>query len=63
MDDAAHLAGEITLAEAVRRTKTATHRFARHQGAWFKQSDPRIHWCDSPDEAVAIARPFVGAPT
>jgi tRNA dimethylallyltransferase len=40
----AHLAGEETLAEAIKRTKTGTHRLARHQNAWFKQTDKRIHW-------------------
>ena len=41
---AAHLAGEIPLAEAAQRIKNAHHRLARRQYAWFKPADPRIHW-------------------
>ena len=44
----AHLAGEITLAEAEARIKTETHRLARHQNTWFKADDPRIRWLDLP---------------
>ena len=44
----AHLAGEMTPAEAEARIKTETHRLARHQNAWFKADDPRIHWLDLP---------------
>jgi tRNA dimethylallyltransferase len=42
-----HLAGACTLAEAVTRIKTETHRLARMQHAWFKPADPRIHWLDA----------------
>jgi tRNA dimethylallyltransferase len=42
----AHLAGEMTLAEAVERIKFETHRFARQQNTWFRQDDPRIAWFD-----------------
>ena len=42
----AHLAGELSLQEAVEKTKFDTHRFARQQKTWFKQDDPRIHWFD-----------------
>ncbi len=41
---AAHLRGEITLAEAVERIQRRTHRFVRRQANWFKANDPRIHW-------------------
>ena len=41
---AEHLAGERDLASAVEGTRTGTHRLARHQHAWFKQSDSRIKW-------------------
>jgi tRNA dimethylallyltransferase len=40
---AAHLAGELTLAEARERTVVATRRFARRQLAWWRK-DPRITW-------------------
>ncbi|HEY8490183.1 MAG TPA: tRNA (adenosine(37)-N6)-dimethylallyltransferase MiaA [Dehalococcoidia bacterium] len=58
---AAYLAGELTLAEAVARTKTETHRLARTQEAWFRRSDPRIHWldCRRPDGAEALVRRFL----
>jgi len=41
---AAHLAGETDLSEAVRRMRSATRRFVRHQANWFRQTDPTIHW-------------------
>lgn len=41
---AAHLAGEMTLEEAVERIKFDTHRFVRQQYTWFRPDDPRIHW-------------------
>ncbi|GAA4118209.1 tRNA (adenosine(37)-N6)-dimethylallyltransferase MiaA [Nocardioides fonticola] len=40
---AAHLAGEISEAEARERTVVATRRFARRQDSWFRK-DPRIVW-------------------
>lgn len=42
----AFLSGELSLDEAVERTKFETHRFARQQNTWFKHDDPRIHWFD-----------------
>ena len=41
-----HLLGELTLEEAVSKTKTQTHRLARRQYTWFKPSDRRIIWLD-----------------
>ena len=41
---ARHLAGDISLTEASHSIKTAHHRLARRQYAWFKPADPRIHW-------------------
>ncbi|MFC1964178.1 tRNA (adenosine(37)-N6)-dimethylallyltransferase MiaA [Chloroflexota bacterium] len=40
------LKGEMTLVEATDRIKTETHRLARHQNAWFRKDDARIHWFD-----------------
>ncbi|MFO7772689.1 MAG: tRNA (adenosine(37)-N6)-dimethylallyltransferase MiaA [Dehalococcoidia bacterium] len=40
------LRGEMTLPEAIDKIKYETHRLARHQYAWFRLSDSRIHWCD-----------------
>ena len=40
------LRGEIDLAEAVQQIKHHTHRFVRHQYAWFRPADERIEWFD-----------------
>ena len=48
-----HLLGELSLEEAVSRTKTKTHRLARRQYTWFKPSDPRITWLDASDPGAA----------
>jgi tRNA dimethylallyltransferase len=39
-----YLKGEMTLAAAAQKIKTETHRFVRHQYAWFHLDDPKIHW-------------------
>jgi tRNA dimethylallyltransferase len=41
-----YLRGEITLEMAVNKIKAGTHRFIRHQYAWFRLTDERIHWFD-----------------
>lgn len=46
----AYLAGEMTLAEAIERAKTQTHRLVRRQYTWFKMSDDRIVWLDATAE-------------
>ena len=38
--------GEMTLDEAIYKIKTGTHRFIRHQYAWFRLKDERIKWFD-----------------
>jgi tRNA dimethylallyltransferase len=43
---AQYLQGEMTLPEAIDRIKHETHRLARHQYAWFRLNDSRIHWFD-----------------
>src|SRR5437899_2002324 len=57
-----YLAGEIDLETAVERTKTGTHRLARHQNSWFKAGDERIRWIEAGDgavdEAVRLAEEF-----
>ncbi|MEE9399765.1 MAG: tRNA (adenosine(37)-N6)-dimethylallyltransferase MiaA, partial [Dehalococcoidales bacterium] len=40
------LRGEVSLPAAVQQIKFETHRFARHQYAWFQLKDNRIHWFD-----------------
>jgi tRNA dimethylallyltransferase len=41
---AAHLAGELTIAEAVQRMRRATRRLVRHQANWFREADTSIRW-------------------
>jgi tRNA dimethylallyltransferase len=38
--------GELPLEEARAKIKTETHRFIRHQYAWFRRDDNKIHWFD-----------------
>jgi tRNA dimethylallyltransferase len=47
-----YLAGEIDLETAVARTKTGTHRLARHQNSWFKLGDERIQWVEAGEGAA-----------
>ncbi len=53
----AHLAGELSLEEAITQTAAATRRFARRQDSWFRK-DPRITWLrhDDPELAEKAAR-------
>ena len=52
-----HLSGELSLDEAVQRTKFQTHRLVRRQYTWFKLNDPRITWLDASDSnLVDLAR-------
>ncbi len=51
----AHLGGEMALDEAVARTKTGTHRLARHQNTWFKAGDDRIRWIEADEGASETA--------
>jgi len=58
-----HLAGELNLARAAARIKTATHRLARQQYTWFRLDDARIRWLEgaaAADEATALAEQFLG---
>ena len=47
-----YLEGELSLEEAVQRTKYQTHRLARRQYTWFKLDDPRIRWLNGQDPNV-----------
>lgn len=51
----AYLRGELPLADAVAQIKTETHRLARMQHTWFRESDPRIHWLDAESSALLSA--------
>ena len=41
------LKGEMTLEDTRQKIKTETHRLVRHQYAWFRLNDDRIHWFDT----------------
>lgn len=63
-----YLAGQMTLEEAVDRSKTRTHRLVRRQYTWFKPGDQRIHWLDADhglpvSEAASLVRVFLEQPT
>ncbi len=46
------LRGEMSLAEAAQEIKHHTHRFIRHQYAWFRPDDPRIEWFAAAHDAL-----------
>ncbi len=52
--------GRMDLAAAMQRIKFETHRFARHQYAWFHLNDPRIHWFDVDSQSEAEVVETVG---
>ncbi len=61
---AAYLRGEMSLSSAVERIKMETHRFARHQYAWFRLSDRRITWFrvnDCPQGPLRAIQHFLAA--
>jgi tRNA dimethylallyltransferase len=41
------LRGEISIADAAQEIKYQTHRFIRHQYAWFRPADARMAWFDA----------------
>ena len=49
-----YLNGDCTIEEAIRKTKTETHRLIRHQSAWFKPNDPRIDWYDITENFIDV---------
>lgn len=58
-----YLRGELSLADAVAKTKFGTHRLARSQEQWFRQDDPRITWVRDADDIDLQANIFTGACT
>lgn len=58
-----HLAGNMSLQDAVQAIKHETHRFARSQYAWFRPSDGRIQWFETGDasmeEIMGVAQRFM----
>ena len=58
-----HLAGNMSLQDALQAIKYETHRFARSQYAWFRPSDGRIQWFETGDESaekvLSVAQRFM----
>ncbi len=54
-----YLKGEIDLPTAMQRIKYETHRLARHQYAWFRPKDKRIHWFDVRNGAEEAIRRLI----
>jgi tRNA dimethylallyltransferase len=50
------LRAELSPADAISRVKTASHRFARQQSAWFRLDDARIEWVNPASVDLALAR-------
>ena len=57
---AAHIEGDMTLEEAVRRTKGRTHRFVRQQYNWFRLDDRRVTWFEGTDAGLDSAASWAG---
>jgi len=55
------LQGKVDLTTAIQQMKNETHRFARHQYAWFHLNDARIHWLDAYDDIQDKANSLVSA--
>ena len=57
---------KLDLPTAIQQIKYETHRFARHQYAWFHLDDTRIHWSDVRDdiqkEATNLVKAFLANP-
>jgi tRNA dimethylallyltransferase len=58
-----YLKGEVSLDEAVTLIKNDNHRFIRHQYAWFRLKDNRIHWldirCDVDTQACGLVKEWL----
>jgi tRNA dimethylallyltransferase len=53
--------GKLDLPTATQQIKNETHRFARHQYAWFHLNDARIHWLNEHDDIQKEATSLVAA--
>jgi tRNA dimethylallyltransferase len=54
------LKGRLDLPAAIQQMKYETHRFARHQYAWFHLNDVRIHWLDMSEDIQKEVSRLVG---
>lgn len=57
------LQGKLSLPAAIEQVKYGTHHLARHQYAWFRLSDARIHWLDAgrPFSVLSEASNLIGS--
>jgi len=53
------LRSEVDLSTVIQQIKFETHRFARHQYAWFRLNDQRIRWFDIEQESKEIVSHLV----
>jgi tRNA dimethylallyltransferase len=53
--------GKLDLTIATQQIKNETHRFARHQYAWFHLNDARIHWLNEYDDMQKEAHNLVAS--
>jgi len=51
--------GKLDLPTAIQQIKNETHRFARHQYAWFHLNDAKIHWLTEYDDIQEEANNLV----
>ncbi len=60
-----YLLGKLKLESAIQEIKFQTHRFARHQYAWFRLEDERIEWFDIGEKfeepIQSLVRGFIGS--
>ena len=57
----AFLQEKVDITTAIQQIKYGTHRFARHQYAWFHLDDARIHWFDTHDDIEKEVTTLVSA--
>jgi tRNA dimethylallyltransferase len=50
-----HLAGEITIAEAIAQSKRDTRRYTKRQATWFRNQLPQFEWAEPQHAAAAVA--------
>jgi len=50
-----HLAGQITMAEAVAQSKRDTRRYTKRQATWFRNQLPQFEWAEPQHAAAAVA--------
>ncbi|MGB7037701.1 MAG: tRNA (adenosine(37)-N6)-dimethylallyltransferase MiaA, partial [Xanthobacteraceae bacterium] len=49
-----HLAGDVTLAEAIAHAKLETRQYTKRQATWFRNQLPEFEWVAPPEAQAAI---------